>query len=262
MNEIEAHYNKFNEEKRLDSRHGQVEFITSMKYIHQYIPKDVKASDIHILDIGAGTGRYSVPLSQEGYDVTAIELVRHNLGLLQAKKSNVNARLGNALNLKKYPSNYYDIVLLFGPMYHLFSFEDKLKALTEAKRVCRDDGTIVVAYIMNEYGVITYGFKERHIEESIEAGRLTPDFQIKAGPANLYDYMRIENIDRLNEAAGLIREKIITPDGPANYIRPYLNSLSTQEFELFIKYHLSICERKDILGASAHTLDILKKSVE
>ena len=89
MNEIEAHYNKFNEEKRLDSRHGRVEYITSMKYIHKYIPECDNPADINILDIGAGTGRYSVPLSEEGYTVTAIELVRHNLGLLKAKNSNV-----------------------------------------------------------------------------------------------------------------------------------------------------------------------------
>ena len=64
MTELEQHYNKFNEEKRLDSRHGRVEFITSMKYIHNCLD-DIKAamdiaSDIKILDIGAGTGRYSV----------------------------------------------------------------------------------------------------------------------------------------------------------------------------------------------------------
>ena len=134
MNEIEAHYNKFNEEKRLDSRHGRVEYITSMKYIHKYIPECDNPADINILDIGAGTGRYSVPLSEEGYTVTAIELVRHNLGLLKAKNSNVIAKQGNALNLKKYPENYYDVVLLFGPMYNLFTFEDKLKALNEADR--------------------------------------------------------------------------------------------------------------------------------
>ena len=144
MNEIEAHYNKFNEEKRLDSRHGRVEYITSMKYIHKYIPECDNPADINILDIGAGTGRYSVPLSEEGYTVTAIELVRHNLGLLKAKNSNVIAKQGNALNLKKYPENYYDVVLLFGPMYHLFTFEDKLKALNEAKRVCKKAGTIMV----------------------------------------------------------------------------------------------------------------------
>ena len=35
VTELEAYYNKFNEEKRLDSRHGRVEFVTSMHYIHQ-----------------------------------------------------------------------------------------------------------------------------------------------------------------------------------------------------------------------------------
>ncbi len=259
MNEIEQHYNKFNEEKRLDSRHGKVEYITSMKYIHKYIPDNCDRSEVRILDIGAGTGRYSVALAEEGYDVTAIELVKHNLGLLKAKNSTVKAKQGNALNLKKYPENYYDVVLLFGPMYHLYTYEDKLKALTEAKRVCKTGGVILVAYIMNEYGVITYGFKERHILESMDRGKLTEDFQICSEAEDLYDYMRMENINRLNEDADLERVQIITPDGPANYMRPYLNALTEEEFDMFIRYHLTICERQDILGASAHTLDILRK---
>ena len=72
MTELEKYYNKFNEEKRLNSRHGQVEFTTSMKYIHAYLPDDPHAK---ILDVGAGTGRYSVALAEEGYDVTAVELI-------------------------------------------------------------------------------------------------------------------------------------------------------------------------------------------
>ena len=66
MTDLEAYYNKFNEEKRLDSRHGRVEFVTSMHYIHQCLDEIVKEhakEEIHILDIGAGTGRYSVPLA-------------------------------------------------------------------------------------------------------------------------------------------------------------------------------------------------------
>ena len=35
MNNIEKYYNKFNEEKRLNTRHGQVEYRVTMKYIHQ-----------------------------------------------------------------------------------------------------------------------------------------------------------------------------------------------------------------------------------
>ena len=50
MTELEKYYNKFNEEKRLKSRHGQVEFITSMKYIHKYLPKR-EHGQVKILDV-------------------------------------------------------------------------------------------------------------------------------------------------------------------------------------------------------------------
>ena len=264
MTELEQHYNKFNEEKRLDSRHGQVEYITSMKYIHIYLEELKKESkksvdEIKILDIGAGTGKYSVPLADEGYDVSAVELVKHNLGLLKAKNSAVKAYQGNALKLKRFDEGQFDMALLFGPMYHLFSYEDKLKALTEAKRVVRPGGIILVAYLMNEYSVITYAFKEQHIMECLKEGRLTEDYHTVSQEKDLYDYMRTEDIERLNNEAGLTRIKIISPDGAANYIRPYLNRLTDEEFNEFIKYHLSTCERTDMLGAAAHTLDILRR---
>ena len=137
MTELEQYYNKFNEEKRLNSRHGQIEFITSMKYIHEYIPEDREKSDVKILDIGAGTGRYSVALAEEGYDVTAVELVKYNLGILKKKNSNVKAMQGNALKLSKLKDETFDVTLLFGPMYHLFGVENKKKALEEAKRVTK-----------------------------------------------------------------------------------------------------------------------------
>lgn len=278
MTELEQYYNKFNEEKRLNSRHGQVEFRLSMKYIHEVIESTIESmrianlsadstepaaspqpQDIKILDIGAGTGRYSVALAEEGYDVTAVELVKYNLGILKKKNSSVKAMQGNALNLRKLNSNTFDVTLLFGPMYHLFGFEDKKKALLEAKRVTKPGGTILVAYCMNEYGVITYGFKERHVLECMKQGRFSDTFQTQSFPEHLYDYMRIEDINALNEACGLTRIKILSPDGPANYMRPFLNQLSDEEFEAFVQYQMAVCERPDLIGAGAHTLDILHK---
>jgi SAM-dependent methyltransferase len=261
MTQLEEYYNKFNEEKRLNSRHGRVEYITSMKYIHEWLETlswGRPDEPLRIIDIGAGTGRYSVPLSEEGYDVTAVELVRHNLGLLKAKGSAVKAYEGNALRLKRFPDDSFDAALLFGPMYHLHSEEDKLAALREAKRVVRQDGIIFVAYIMNEYSVIQYAFKERHILEALEHGMLDEAFHTRANANELYSFMRIEDIDRLNEKAGLTRQKIIAADGAANYMRPFLNALTEEEFEQFVRYHLASCERGDLIGASAHTLDILR----
>ncbi len=265
MSELELYYNKFNEEKRLDSRHGQVEFITSMKYIHKYIPTDREPSAIKIVDVGAGTGRYSIALAEEGYDVTAVELVKYNLGILKQKrdtlgdalKGNLTAMQGNATRLKKFEDNSFDVTLIFGPMYHLFGKEDKLKALSEAKRVTKPEGIILVAYCMNEYSVLTFAFKERNILQCMEEGRLNDDYKTLSQPEHLYDYMRIEDIDDLNASMGLKRLQIISPDGPANYIRPFLNQLTEEEFKYFIEYQLATCERADLIGAGAHTVDIL-----
>lgn len=256
MTDLEKYYNKFNEEKRLNSRHGQVEYITSMKYIHEYLKEFPNAK---ILDIGAGTGKYSVQLAKEGYDVTAVELVKYNLGILKSKGSSVKAYQGNALNLKRFDEETFDITLLFGPMYHLYQFEDKLKALQEAKRVTKKNGIIFVAYCMNEYCVLTYAFKENHIKEVMEQNRLTKDFHSISTEEDLYDYMRLEDINDLNMEAGLERLKIISPDGPANYMRPILNAMDEETFKIFIDYHLATCERPDLIGAGAHTLDILRK---
>lgn len=259
MTKLEEYYNKFNEEKRLNSRHGQIEFRTSMKYIHEYLPSGKSNEEIKILDIGAGTGRYSVALAEEGFDVTAVELVKYNLGILKQKNANVHAILGNALNLKKLADNTFDVTLLFGPMYHLFGDAEKAKALSEAKRVTKQGGVILVAYCMNEYSIITYAIKEKHIAEVVEQGRVTEDFKVIPDPETLYDYVRVEDINRLNRMVDLERIKIISPDGPANYIRPFLNQLSEQEFEYFCQYHMATCERQDLIGAGAHTLDILRK---
>jgi SAM-dependent methyltransferase len=262
VTDLELYYNKFNEEKRLDSRHGQVEFITSMKYIHACLSILALSGDpaaVKILDVGAATGRYSIPLAEEGYDVTAVEPVKHNLSRLKQKSSKVAAYQGNAVDLSRFADASFDLVLLFGPMYHLKAAADRIRALAEAKRVTRPGGYILVAYVMNDYSVITYAFKEKHILEAVENGMLDDAFSCtdKANP--LYHMVRMEEIDALNRKAGLFREKIIAADGAANYIRPYLNALSEEEFEFFIKYHLSVCERMDMMGASAHTVDILRR---
>lgn len=257
MSALERYYNKFNEEKRLTRRHGNVEYITSMHYIHKYLDLSGNFA-AKILDIGAGTGRYSIALAEEGYDVTAVELVRYNLGILKSKNSTVKAYQGNAMNLKRFEDNFFDLTLLFGPMYHLFSFQDKLQALLEAKRVTKTGGVIFAAYCMNEYCVITHGFKENFIKESIRQGKLTEDFQSISGEEDLYDYVRIEEIDRLKDASGLERLQIISADGPANYLRPVLNAMDEETYNLFLKYHLSTCERPELLGAAAHTVDILR----
>ncbi len=261
------HYNKFNEDKRLLSRHGQVEFRISMKYIHMYLDEICQTqqrerSDIKILDIGAATGAYSIPLAEEGYEVHAIELVKHNVARLKAKSDKVHALQGNALKTsKKFEKDYFDLVLVFGPMYHLFSYEDKLKVLEEAKKVTKNDGIIMIAYLMNDYAVVKHGFIENTIAESVENNKVDKGFCVKSSEEDLYDYMTLDTIKKLSKDCELERKLIFTPDGPANYIRNSLRDMDEKSFNLFINYVETIAERADMLGAAGHTVDVLKKTI-
>ena len=45
-------YDNYDEDGRLTSKHGRVEYVTTMKYVEKYLKHDSR-----ILEIGAGTGR-------------------------------------------------------------------------------------------------------------------------------------------------------------------------------------------------------------
>ena len=71
-------YNQYDEDNRLAYRHGSVEFLTTMRYIEKYR----KPGD-RVLEIGAGTGRYSHALARQGYTVDAVELIGHNIDIFR-----------------------------------------------------------------------------------------------------------------------------------------------------------------------------------
>ena len=251
---LENYYNKFNEDKRLNSRRGQVEFTTNLKYIEKYIPLGAK-----ILDVGAGTGKYSLYLDKLGYDVEAVELVKQNLNVIKKKNPTLKSYLGNALDLSFLKENTYDAILLFGPIYHLKKRSEQLKAIEEAKRLLKPNGLLFISYCMNEYAIITHGFKDGNILTSITSGKVDENFHILEKGNELYDYVRLEDINFIQEKSSLKRLKLVSSDGASSYIKDTLNKMDQSTFEVFLNYHLKTCERQELLGASTHILDILKK---
>ena len=89
--------------------------------------------------------------------------------------------------------------------------------------------------------------------------KLDAEFNCTTTEDDLYSYVRLEEINKLKDDAGMERIKIIGVDGATDYIRPYINQLTEEDFEIYKKYQLSICERSELLGASSHIMDILKK---
>lgn len=253
LSNIEKHYNKHPEDKRLLRRHGIVEFETTMHHLHRFLKRD----DL-VLDIGAGTGRYTSALMAEGYAVKAVELVQRNIDVFLEREPMADVVKGDARNMPFIESDTADVTLLLGPLYHLIGDDDKLKALNEAKRITKPGGLIFVAYLMNEYSILSYCFDEDRIGELMASGAVDSDFHIRTQEGELYDYIRLEDINRLNEMAGLERVTIFSPDGAADYMRTRLNRMSEDTFARFVEYQKCISERNELLGAGSHTVDVLR----
>ena len=258
MSYLEEYYNNYDEEGRLLSRHGQVEYLTTMRYIEECLEG---IPDPSILEVGAGTGRYSVTLAKQGKHVTAVELIEHNLEILKSKLDGtepITAIQGNALDLSQLSDNSFDLTMLLGPMYHLYTKEEKLKALSEAVRVTAPGGHILVAYCMNEAAVIGYGFVRNHAKE-LRKSLVTPDWHCISEPKELFELVRTEDIDSLDAEFPVERIGLVATDGASHYLRECIDAMDDEMFGLWLDYHFSVCERQDLVGASNHTLDILRK---
>lgn len=253
LSPIEKHYWKHPEDLRLQRRHGIVEYETTMHHLRRFLRPGMQ-----ILDVGAGTGRYCSALMAEGYPVRAVELVKRNIEIFLKREPEADVHQGDARSMPFIPDDFADITLLLGPLYHLIGDENKTQALLEAKRVTKPGGLIFVAYLMNEYSILQYCFAEDRIASLMESGVVTPDFHVRPAEGDLYDYVRIEDIDRLNSLAGLNRLTIFSPDGAADYMRLRLNYMSDEAFRRFIQYQIHISERQELIGAGSHVVDVLQ----
>lgn len=253
-------YNRYDEDCRLALRHGSVEFLTTMRYIERYIrPGD------RVLEIGAGTGRYSHTLARRGYTVDAVELVEHNMEIFRQNTQpgeKVTLIQGNAMDLSAFPDNTYDITLVLGPLYHLYTAEDKRQALREAIRVTKQGGVIFAAYVISDGCLLDDGFHRGNVSvaEYIEKGLIDPHtFAAHSEPKDLFELVRKEDVDRLMAAFHVARLHYVATDGCALFMREAVDAMDDETFELYLKYHFATCEREDLAGVTSHALDIFRK---
>jgi len=255
---LKNYYENYDEENRLCSRHGQVEFLTTMHYIEKYLQPGMR-----ILEIGAATGRYSHALARLGYRVDAVELLQHNIDIFNAHTQpgeNVTVTQGNAKNLSAFADHTYDITLLLGPMYHLFNREEQLQALSEAFRVTKPGGLLYVAYCGNDATILQFCFLRGMLKDARYQALVDPvTFKAKSSPIELFELHRKEDIDKLNSHFPVTRLHYIAADGFTHYMRGTLAEMDEELYQTYLRYHFATCERQDMVGYSNHILDILRK---
>lgn len=254
MRYIEDYYKNYDEEGRLSER--KPEYLTTMSYIKKYL-----RPNCNILEIGAATGRYSITLADMGYNVTSVELVKSNLDILKSKikpQHNITVFQGDARNLGFIENDIYDIVLLLGPMYHLFSDTDKYNAMSEAIRVAKKNGIVFASYCNNDTTMHQL-FVQHKILDYYNKNCIDDNFHAKSIPEMVFEFYRKEDIDRIMSRFNVQRLHYIGVDMLSKCFDEAFDEMSFDEFDLYMKYHYTICERADMVGLSFHTLDIFRK---
>lgn len=258
LKELNDYYSSYDEDGRLRSRHGMVEYLTTMRYVETYLKPGMR-----ILEIGAGTGRYSHALAQQGYCVDAVELVPHNIEIFKQNTKPgepVTIRQGNAMDLSFLGDDTYDLTLLLGPMYHLYRVEEQKKALSEAIRVTKQGGVVFAAYCGNDATIVQFCFGKGKLKEPHYQSLVDPvTFKAASTPGELFQLYRKEDIDALMAGFPVERLRYVGTDMATNYMRQTIDEMDDDLFELYLRYHFVICERADMVGTSHHILDVFRK---
>lgn len=269
MSKVISYYNQFDKWGRLDR--GPIEFPVNWHYIDKYLPKTG-----HVLDNGAGPGKYSMRLAKEGYHVTLTDLTPKLVEF--AKKKAEELGLENqfegfypvdARELKSLEDEQFDASLMLGPMYHLQEEKDRIKAVQELNRVTKRNGIVFVAFMPRVRHILTslispekwkpndnvdtiVQFSQSGCFNHADEGRFTAAY-----------YFNIEDINPFMEAQGFEQIQLIGSNAGAilsNDNWNYWRDKGEQEVEKVIDLIIEKGADPYILGISSHLLYIGRKN--
>jgi len=268
MNEIIEYYNRFDEWGRLDRE--PIEFQVNWHYIKKYLPMNGD-----ILDNGAGPGKYSMQLANEGYKVTLtdltpklVELAKNKALELKLEKNFHGFYAADARDLSFLKDQQFDASLMLGPLYHLQEESNRIKAVKELYRVTKKGGIVFVAFMPRIRHVLTSlmhpeNWKPNNQMDNIEQFSQSGNFnhEDKGRFTGAY-YFNIEEIKPFMEKHGfesldLIGSNIGTLLSSDNW--SYWREKGGNEFEKVIRFLTENANDPNILGISSHILYIGKK---
>src|SRR6266550_2049597 len=146
--EVLEHYASGYESQRLLHGSSQIELVRTQELVMRYVPPPPAV----IFDVGGGPGVYACWLAKQGYEVHLVDATPLHVELArQASQAQPDTPLasievGDARLLKR-PDESCNVVLMFGPLYHLTERVDRLTALHEAHRVLRSGGLLLAVGI-------------------------------------------------------------------------------------------------------------------
>jgi ubiquinone/menaquinone biosynthesis C-methylase UbiE len=242
----------------------QLERDMTRRYLAKYLPRSG-----NILEIGAATGAYTIPLAKQGYHVTAVDFTPGLLDVCRKKakderlEDRVTCIVADARDLSAVTGKDFDAALIMGPLYHLILEEDRKTVLQQVSRRLKTGGLVFSTFI-SRYGIWNDVMKklphsieyQKDVRSVIHEGK---DFDLAYQKGNFRGYFATpEEIAPLHEQAGF---RTITLAGieASGIIDDAYNPLKGKRRELWLDLLFSISTQPSIIGAANHILYVGQK---
>jgi ubiquinone/menaquinone biosynthesis C-methylase UbiE len=265
--EILEHYEAGIEFERLSKELYLIERIRTQEIITRYLRK----TPIKILDVGGGTGFYSFWLGGLNNEVHLLDPVSGHIKEAKSyseksKKFLASIEVGEARQLK-HKDNYFDLILLFGPLYHITERSERLRALSEAKRVLKPGGVCLCVGI-SRYASTLDGYFRNFVDDPRFVEIMNQD--LKNGqhrnPTDNLQYFTTAFVHEPEEfkmeiiESGFRFEKLIAIDSFGWLIPALGNKLNNLRYrETLLQSIRMIEEKTSLMGISAHIMGVAKK---
>jgi SAM-dependent methyltransferase len=261
--DILRYYETGQEASRLDSPFFRWEKIRTLDLLDRFLPPTPAV----ILDVGGGAGAYAFPLAEKGYVVDLIDPV--SLHIEQAKEHAAlhepaprTMRVGDARHIPA-EDETADVVLLFGPLYHLPNVNERLIAIREARRVLRAGGSLL-AVAISRFASALDGMSRGLIRDT-EFVRIAEQ-DLKTGqhrnPTPNVDYFTTAFFHHPDEfkneliEGGFFMPTLCAIEGPV-WSLPELETAEQRNSVMAIMRTLE--SEPTLIGASAHIMGIAKR---
>lgn len=263
IGDIAAYYNQDPQREHQRLEVNQLEFDLTLRKLIQYLPPKG-----HLLEVGAATGRYTLPLAERGYTITAIDLSpsqsQFNRSRLQQAgvAGKVRFLVGDNRQLGLPKKAIFDGALVMGPLYHLVEQDDRRKAISSVFTRLRQGGMIISTFI-SRLGIlgdlmknIPYWIElQAEVDSLLMNGRDT----CRASEGFRGYFSRVDEIKPLHESAGFTTTALVGVEPAISADDESYNRLEGSQRKLWLDLLERICEEPSILGASRHLLYIGRK---
>jgi ubiquinone/menaquinone biosynthesis C-methylase UbiE len=164
---MRAFYDNLGEDEwsRLEATpRGRVSFAVHRKFLERYL----KSGD-HVLEVGAGPGRFTIELARLGANVDVtdfspvqLELHRQHVGDTPAELSVLTREILDVCDTSRYDDDTFDCALAYGGPLS-YAFEHTEEALEGLIRITKPHG-FVVASVMSWLGSWRYFFDDAMVD--------------------------------------------------------------------------------------------------